>query len=595
MRISLGRQPVLSAVAAALLVGFATCGTAAGQSWRQGAKCTDRDINLPASGHAAMVADCRAQAYGPRATNEDAANAFYHAGRAYNATGDHLNAATQILESIRRLPDVALPARNKGNKRTREANDRFRVGRGYELAVAYEGLSKATPPPSAAACAGKEDCLRKAVAELNAERQEIARSLPANAARPGFDDFVYLRAMSYMDLDETVYAKRDLEEIARPGRKYEAAAKEQLGNVYIREGRREMRPPVSAASLNNARAAFRSALGIDAVALDGQLSLAETYLLEARLGGAPAERRQKYVAAQSEYGKAIAAAQQKGRRDKEAAALEGRGTAYLEQSSLEKVDEARLLDAISDLEKAAGIDTTKPDPQLKYAQALALAGRDTADAAFTEAMRRLGSDPRAANVRTEQAFFKGKRYFGQAQFQQARSSFNDALADSRYRTEAYYYLSVLDLRLADGKPPRPVSYDAVRNADSANNGDQACLARIVHGGDSVLKQTGLGPCAGSDLLQGMFHLRHAQLAPGSSRQSRIDAQAAFHRALSSSASITQWPGANEFKVKDLAELGKAIALSCASGLPVQANLDTGVLAAAQEYFRFYRVQSCRAG
>lgn len=615
-QVAYGRKRTLGGLAV-LFLAAAGGGAASAQAQPD---CFNREMVMPA-----VVSDDKAgnvchSKIDENKTSDQHAIALSNAARLYNAAANTTSDAAQkadyyakavadIKESRNRASDTNQAFTKpwkKGNKKAEAAqmlaNKKFLVGRSYQLAWAYFGLSKLS---SFAVCADKDDCLGKAVEELNRDnRQQTA----LEAGYDTYDDFLLLRGMAYLDWGRTADAKRDFEIVDdRP--RYKDFAQKALGSVYIADGKRELRAPVTPAKLDAARSAFRNALRVEAVALDGQIGLGETYLVDARLDGSAAERRQKYVDAQREYGVAVTTAQQKGPPEKEALGLEGRGQAYLEQSALEKGDLPKLQDAINDLERAAGLDKRRVEGQLLYAQALARAGRlDNADTAFAEAIVRLGSDPRASNVRMEQAYYKGKYLFDQSRFAEARSAFTSALgqggADAKYRADLFYLLSIIDLRIAAGPPIRPLADAAITNAEQANSAgasaspyrEQLCFARIVQGGEPLMKQTGPGACAGSDFLQGMYYLRYAQYVPAAAdkRQARIMAQDAFHRTRSSAVTLSRWPGSKTYAVADLAELGKAVALGCASGLPVPSNLDDAKLKDAMEFFAFYRVDGCRS-
>lgn len=576
-----------------------------GQAHAQSVDCYDRALVMPRVVTEAMADVCHRKTVVENTTNDRHAIALYNAARLYVVLGDQAqdrtvkvsaydNAVTDILESRDRAADSNIAFLNpwrRGDKRSQAeqmtANRLFLANRSYQLGKAYLELGRLD---GSRACPSRDACFEKAAAEL--ENDAAAR-----AAGLFQDDYVYLRATVYLAWGQSLPARRDLEFLKnRPT--YSLVATQKLGEMFLADAQRQLASPLTLSGILAARMSYKAAQSMPVAAMAAQIGLADTYLLEARLADEPGDRRARYAEAAREYGLAVALAASQGGVGDRLRAYEGRGEAFLELARLG--DQQSLVSAISDLEKAAGLDATLigATAQLMLAHALADAGRwPDADLAYAEAERRFGADPRAGLARAEKAFARGKRLYAAAEHGAAREQFQRALAETGWheaRADAYFFLSAIDLQLGQS---------AIVNADqamAAGGGspyrEQACLARIAAGGQAVKGKAALPACAGNDLLVGLFYLRHAQLSTTAkiANESRRLAQDAFARAQASKDVLGTSPASEALRVSDLADLGIAVALGCSSaaGLNVPVNLDPVTLEKAKAYFSLHRAYAC---
>lgn len=574
----------------------------------QSVDCYDRALAMPKIVTVAMADGCHAKVSSENTTNDRHAIALYNAARFYVALGEreedgtlkaaaYDSAIADILESRDRAGDANIAFTNpwhKGDKRSQAAqmaaNRLLVANRSYVLGKAYFELGKLN---GARACPAQGPCFEMAAAEL--ENDASARAEGAI-----LDDYIFLRASVYLAWGQTTPARRDLE-LLKVSPTYGAAAAQKLGEMFLADAQRHLVPPFTTSGILAARLSYKAALGLPSSAVAGQLGLAETFLLEAQLVEEAGERRARYTDAAREFALAVAETTHQERVADRLRAHEGRGTAFFE---LARLGDAQALGlAIRDLQTASGLDAALggAPAQLMLARALCEAGREPeADAAYAEAARRFGTDPRAALARAEQAFARGRVFFAGADNERARDQFQRALAEAGWRegrADAYFFLSAIDLR---------AGRNAVANADAATAAgggaspyrEQACLARVAAGGQAVQKKTALPACAGSDILLGLFFLRHAQVAPTAAiaNDSRRLAQDAFVRARTSEGRLGISPVSGGLRVSDLAAFGSAVALGCSSaaGLNVPVDLDAAQLDAAKAFFTLHRVHACIA-
>lgn len=214
-----------------------------------------------------------------------------------------------------------------------------------------------------------------------------------------------------------------------------------------------------------------------------------------------------------------------------------------------------------------------------------------------------------------------------------RSAVRDFPAGGRnYRAETFYYLSLMDAAGPDG----PDKWSSVlRNAQEAAREGGAdikyqrmvCLAHIIIGGDSVrdpqlrtrITTNGQRDCdinntAEGQLLRGMFYLREAQyLNPGvisggagPRRQLYLaaigDARQAFSRgidALPSGGQTLTWPNyPSPVSAEDVLRIGRYLATVCplpADSVPPLEDRERAAMAAADPFFRQFRVRTCTVG
>lgn len=580
--------------------------TTIGQANAQSLDCYDRSLAAPGVVSSSMAETCARKILEDNTTNDRHAIALYNAARLYVVLGEqehdparkaffYDSAVGSIIESRDRAADTNVAFLNpwkKGDKRSQAAqmaaNRFFVANRSYQLGKAYLELGKLG---GSSACPSKEACFAQAAAEL--ERDASARS-----AGVFLDDYVYLRATVYLAWGQGPSARKDLE-FLRASQSYSALAKQQLGELFLADAQRQLGPPLSLSGLSTARLSFEAAATIPSTAIIGRLGVAQTHMLEAQLITEPSERKPHFANAAREFGVAVELAI--GDRSSRLKALEGRGAALLELARLG--EEKSLSGAIGDLEEAAKLDNTiaGAPAQLLLARALLEANREQeAYAAYADAERRFGADPRAALARAEQSFARGKQLYAAAELSAAREQFERALAESGWRdgrADAFYFLSAVDLRT--GQNAIADADEAVTAGDGATPyRQQACLARIAAGGPAVRSQIVLPACSGSDVLQGLFYLRQAQYAKSatSANNARRLAQAAFTRARGSKEIFRTSPLSDALAAEDLAAFGNAVALGCSSaaGLDVPVDLDDSRVEQAKAFFVLHRVHACIA-
>lgn len=576
-----------------------------GQAYAQRFDCYDRALMMPKAVTADMAEACQRKIFIENTTNDRHAIALYNAARFYVALGDqeqdralkasaYDNAVASIQESRERAADNNIAFLNpwrRGDKRSQAeqmtANRLFIANRSYQLAKAYLELGRLD---GSRACPSRDSCFEQAAAEL--ENDAAAR-----AAGPFYDDYLYLRATVNLTWGQAIPARRDLELLKeRPA--YSLIATQKLGEMLLADAQRHLASPLTLSGILAARMSYKAALSLRPAAMAGQIGIAETYLLEARLTDETGQRRVRYEEAAREYGLAVTVAASQGGVGDRLRAYEGRGEAFLELARLG--DQKSLVSAISDFQKAAGLDATLSGAtaQLMLAHALEDAEQWTdADLAYVEAERRFGADPRAGLARADKAFARGKRLYAAAELGNAREQFQNALAETGWRAaraDAYFFLSAIDLQLGQS---------AIVNADqamAAGGGspyrEQACLVRIAAGGQAVKGKAALPACAGNDLLIGLFYLRHAQLstAATTANESRRLAQDAFARAQASKELLRTSPASEALRVSDLARFGIAVALGCSSaaGLNVPVDLDPLTIEKTKAYFSLHRAYAC---
>src|SRR5262249_30169666 len=135
--------------------------------------------------------------------------------------------------------------------------------------------------------------------------------------------------------------------------------------------------------------------------------------------------------------------------------------------------------------------------------------------------------------------------------------------------------------------------------------EQACMARILRGGGSLMSAETSTLCAGNDqadgmLVLGLYHLRRARFAGAANRPSALElAQVWFDQRLREIARSGpppegkfRWPGTVAAPVvKDMLQYGKAKVVSC-TGLSADANLTIEQIRKAEDFYRFFGVEEC---
>jgi hypothetical protein len=594
-------KPCLLIPAAVLWAMSPTAATA------QAPPCYDRDAALPANNPTGAAEICHSKIRVENTTNDRHAIALYNAARFYNVasslTADasrkaafYSAAVSDILESRERASDdnpaFHTPWR-RGDKNSRTAQDAanrfFLADRSYQLGKAYLGLAELG---DARTCGSPENCLERAADEL--EHNPSAR-----LAGGYYEDYVFLRANVYLAWRQLPFAKRDLEAL-RTSARFSGAASEKLGALLLAEANTARGDAKSPTGLAQARQAYRAALDLPSAGLRAQLGLAETYLDEASLNRQDRDRRENFRNSRREYDLAVQLAHSQADAALKRQAFEGRGRAAFELARLEG-DAATLENAISDLSQAADQETglAGAPAQLMLARALSEARRaPEADAAFTEAERRFGIDPRVRAARADHAYARGRQDFDNGSYGNAEAHFRQAVGESAWledRADAYFFLSAI--RLQSGTDARPDADAAVAAGDGKPQyRDQACLVRVAAGGAPVLGKSAFNLCAGKDVLEGLFYLRYAQFGPNLADRtsSRRLAQAAFDRARVSQEQISTFPHSPQVLVSDIAIYGSAVALGCSSalGMTVPVELDQARLARAAAFFKMHHVHAC---
>ncbi|MBK8838602.1 MAG: hypothetical protein IPO30_07895 [Hyphomonadaceae bacterium] len=275
-----------------------------------------------------------------------------------------------------------------------------------------------------------------------------------------------------------------------------------------------------------------------------------------------------------------------------------------------------------------------PGPLLSDALLELAAVKSKLPNAGPEVIRATYEKARAANPQSARPSFEiGMSYFKQGGLANAAKEFQQVIdrtggvtgipqsGELQLKADAHYYLSLIEARQAGSGP---LSAAAVANADravlvGAPNPPRnfACLAHIVRGGKSVTDDGMSNWCSGNDgrpeglLLRGMFYLRQAQIASQTARPIlRDSAQFAFNQGLneikrlaaapvSSDASALQitfeWPGSPmPPSVQVLLDYGKAVVVGCGSPQTALTTLSAADAAAAETFFKFYRVYDCEA-
>ncbi|MEQ1610190.1 MAG: hypothetical protein ABL956_14665 [Hyphomonadaceae bacterium] len=301
---------------------------------------------------------------------------------------------------------------------------------------------------------------------------------------------------------------------------------------------------------------------------------------------------------------------------------------------------ARALDRAGQFARAdrafeAAVRLLSPGPLLSDALLELAAVKAKLPEAGPEVIRATYEKARAANPQSAKPGFEiGMSYFKQGSLANAAKEFEQVIdrtgglngipqpGELQMKADAYYYLSLIEARQA-GSGPLPAS--AVSNADrsvlvGAPNTPRnfACLVHIMRGGKSVTDDGMSNWCSGSDgkpeglLLRGMFYLRQAQIASQSARPIlRDSAQFAFNQGLNETKRLTtppvssdaasalqvtfEWPGAPKPpSVQVLLDYGKAVVVGCGSPQTALTTLSATDAAAAESFYKFYRVYDCEA-
>ncbi len=158
-----------------------------------------------------MAETCRNVASDPSLKGDEAALAFFHAARAYQASGDARQAVSLARESLDRLPNrhqlLTTPPRGlrtEAQAAWRARSNRFQFDRAMLLANAYLALAEEIDngpiyAESAILCRDRQDCLTRALSTLNAERAILVpfeEATPAGAS-PEANAFHLLRGQVY--------------------------------------------------------------------------------------------------------------------------------------------------------------------------------------------------------------------------------------------------------------------------------------------------------------------------------------------------------------------------------------------------------------
>ncbi len=264
-------------------------------------------------------------------------------------------------------------------------------------------------------------------------------------------------------------------------------------------------------------------------------------------------------------------------------------------------------------------------PAYRAAILMILANVQTQQPGRTEDVRRtlldaIAMDPTSARaplqvgkiLYNQNNFGESGNYFQQVINLTGGSSAPPAPGDLDIKADAYYYLSLINTQRGASATPAVLA-SGVANADAAVRlgasrspyREQACIARIIRGGNSVLAPDASTVCAGNDqpdgmLVLGLFHLKRARYLSAANRPGALElAQVWFDnglrevmRSTTTSEAKFKWPGSlPPPTIRDMLQYGKAKVVSC-TGLSIDANLSIDQIRRAEEFFRFYGVDEC---
>jgi tetratricopeptide (TPR) repeat protein len=179
------------------------------------------------------------------------------------------------------------------------------------------------------------------------------------------------------------------------------------------------------------------------------------------------------------------------------------------------------------------------------------------------------------------------------------------------RAEAYYHLSVI---ATQGSPTPAGLEEAIRNADSAGAEPryrrQACLARIMRGGEWVMGDANARACDFGTtpegyLFRGVFQVRWAQQIEATNVNARRAAEWREHvsaaesafsnglRAATDRSATIALPGQpGDVRIGDLLEYGSSVIARGCLGLS-QLAVDSQVEASGRSFFARYNANNCR--
>jgi tetratricopeptide (TPR) repeat protein len=538
---------------------------------------------MPATGRLAeMARECDAAGADRKAGLDKLANAAYNAARAYNALGEnsagdasvqaHANALDRIGKSLLLIPndDSGLASPNKSEKLI---NDRFRLGRAYERAMAMVGLGvppRAGTTPGPCSATSREGCYNEAIM-LMTESEMLAAPFSAPPPDPRYDDFIFLRGKANARLGgNNNRAIADLEKVvddwSRTNQPQRAAdANKILAEVTLRAG--DAAAADKTVSGQTAAVGFyERAVRADPSALKANLNLGDANFWLGDNSTAAASKSGYYSAANAAYSRAVAAAADATVQDR-AAAYEGQGKSLLALSVIPNNPSAQAnrTDAIAAYNQSIQLQPNSAAPRLALARAYLNSKQlKDADKAYEEAIRLMQAnnpnDPNLSAVLIELAdkvkkplgaspeevratftrakagartsarpdYEIGLTYMQEKNFAKAEDSLKEAVriaggatnppaaGETDVKANAYYNLSLVNAQ-------RGKLADAVINADAAARvgsnkppyRDHACLAHIMAGDKAVTAPEAATVCSDTEqpqnlLMLGMFHLRKAQ-------------------------------------------------------------------------------------
>jgi tetratricopeptide (TPR) repeat protein len=574
---------VAGVFAAATLSGVASAQQAV--AWSKRDNCGVRDLSLPAASRLAeMARECDAAGADRKAGLDKLANAAYNAARAYNAVGEsgsgessaqaHAAALDRIGKSLLLIPndDSGLAS---GNKNEKLINDRFKLGRAYERARAMVGLGvppKAGVTPGPCSASSREGCFNEAIMVM-AESESLAAPFSNPPPDTRYDDFIFLRGKANARLGgNNARAIADLEKVVDDWTRTNQSQRASEANKILAEVTLNAGDAAAADKTVSGQTAavgfYEKAVRADPNAFKANLNLGDANSWLGESTTVAASKTSYYSAANTAYGRAVAASAEASVQDR-ARAFEGQGRSLLALSVIPNNPSAQAnrSAAIAAYNQSIQLQPNSAAPRLALARAYLNSKQlKDADKAYEEAIRLMQAnnpnDPATAVVLIELAD-QVKKPLG-ASPEEVRAVFNRAKAGAKSSARPDYEIGLTyvrennlakaedslkeAVRIAGGlnNPPAAGETDvkasafynlslvqaqrgnlasAVINADAAARvgankppyRDHACLAHIVAGDKAVTATESASVCADTEqpqnlLMLGMFHLRKAQSA-----------------------------------------------------------------------------------
>jgi len=602
--------------------------------------CFKHPLSLPEARLRTIADTCAQQFTTARKLPDELANAGLNAATAHNRLGEYARSGP-ILERVLLEARAAAAVREEAR---------------YQLALAYVGQGGQAPEGPA-----RTALLSKGIAALD----EVLASPTMSRGGPLYNLAVFQRATAYQnraggtfDYSNAIDGFSALSEgLTGADPALKEAARKQLVAAATVAGAYEMKSAVTdASSAQRAASIYEKALRFEPGNLDLNIGLGSARVMIAN-SAAPADRPGWFERAGAAFNEALKA----GPTGAQAAAINlglarsSRALGRLKDtvgyykaaisydpanrwaiSSLAEAqsDYARSLAegsakvaAYSDAEQTYLAMYQQPGTSQAYkaAMLMIIAGLQTQQPGRTEDVRKTLLAAIAADPGSPRAPLQvGRILYGQSNFGDAANYFQQVVnltggsnsspspGDLDAKAEAHYYLSLINTQRGASSSSTALAA-AVSNADAAVRlaasrspyREQACIARILRGGASVLAPDASTSCAGNDqpdgmLLQGLFHLKRARFLSTTSRSAGLElAQVWFDqglREIARSGAPTEarfkWPASLlQPVIRDMLQYGKAKVVSC-TGLSTDANLSIDQIRRAEEFFRFFGVDDC---